>query len=65
MRNHLHMRKNLKDKLNRQSELNAMLDLEKSIDTKIICQPENEKSGKVAEDIPKYTKDVGAGYNCL
>ena len=53
--------KELKDKLNRQSELNAMLDLEKSIDAKIICQPENEKSGKVAEDIPKYTKDENRG----
>lgn len=53
--------KELKDKLNRQSELNAMLDLEKSIDAKIICQPENEKSGKVAEDIPEYTKDENRG----
>ena len=53
--------KELKDKLNRQSELNAVLDLEKSIDAKIICQPENEKSGKVAEDIPEYTKDENRG----
>ena len=40
-----------------------MLNLEKSIDTdaEVICQPENEKSGKVAEDIPKYTKDENRG----
>ena len=55
--------KELKDKLKRQAELNAMLDLEKSIDTdaEVICPPENEKSGKVAEDILEYREDENRG----
>lgn len=55
--------KELKDKLKRQAELNAMLDLEKSIDTdaEVICPPENEKSGKVAEDISEYREDENRG----
>lgn len=55
--------KELKDKLKRQAELNAMLDLEKSIDAdaEIVCQPENEKSGKVAEDNPEYTESKNRG----
>lgn len=55
--------KELKDKLKRQAELNAMLDLEKSIDTdaEVICPPENEKSGKVAEYISEYREDENRG----
>lgn len=55
--------KELKDMLKRQAELNAMLDLEKSIDTdsEVICPPENEKSGKVAEDISEYREDENRG----